>query len=574
MEQLRGFIQDWSLESDDRLLRGLQALSDKIIERTVSLEDNLATLNEETRTAKLQLSNTFNKFLMLSSGQFIENRVVKEVLPEQKITNMDEKSDEKVTEKTAKEIVDTYKNALNLGMNAMNYTIKQSELSTELKQQKDQIEAGVPPNLPTCNNDKYNNMPLPYIIGTPEFQQHDDLGLYGAFGDTIFFKMDDNDNILKNDNISNNDNNDNNDSDSGEDYNFDFMIPYKISLYPRLTDYHEPELQYFDKTQIRNFFPDCDDDKIDDIFDYFEDENKLTQPGKVNIAQIIKLFDEEVGTGNNNINGMNGMSRPDMNKPFSQTVGIDEVKFDNDNDNYNDINNSNIGMNNNNITPGANNFDNRNQNQSAVKQILGGGGFLSDSDDSGGDMFQNRGKKNIEDYLNSDDDDDDDPLSNMLGGNKSKPKEESKPKPSMPGRIDANALLAGAKLLKKKSQKSVDNNNSKPKPKPKKDNDPFGSSSENEDEQSLIPKPVGKKKNPWDSDDSDDIMTKGTDNNNNKPTKKGGFFSDDDDDDDEVFEIGSRSTRSKGEAVNKGGNKFNIDVNALKPGAKLGGKKK
>jgi len=191
MEELRKSVSNWNLDCDDRLLRGLQSFSNKIIERSQQLEDELETLGEQTRSSQLNLANTFNKFLMLSSGQFIESRVVRDNVAEKK---PEEKKDPLPSSKTqevkATDIIERYKQSLTIGMKAMDYTTPQSNLITVFKNQHDLIEAGVAPNLPLCSKDIYNSQPLPYIIGTREFQEHGDIGLYGSFGDIVFYGMD------------------------------------------------------------------------------------------------------------------------------------------------------------------------------------------------------------------------------------------------------------------------------------------------------------------------------------------------------------------------------------------------
>jgi len=97
----------------------------------------------------------------------------------------------KTQEVKVTDIIDRYKQSLTLGMKAMDYSLPQSNLITVFKNQLDLIEAGVAPNLPTCPKDTYNSQPLPYIIGTRDFQEHEDIGLYGAFEDNVFYGKDD-----------------------------------------------------------------------------------------------------------------------------------------------------------------------------------------------------------------------------------------------------------------------------------------------------------------------------------------------------------------------------------------------
>ena len=159
MEDLRGNVKkNWSLESDDRLLRALTSFSNKIVERTQQVNDDLETLGEQTRATQSQLQNTFNRFLMLQNSQFIENRVVRDQEMAKKIheeTQQEAKAeaqhDGPTPQQTATQIIETYKKALNLGMAAMDLTVPQSVLANSLQSQQDSIEAGMAPTLPKCN---------------------------------------------------------------------------------------------------------------------------------------------------------------------------------------------------------------------------------------------------------------------------------------------------------------------------------------------------------------------------------------------------------------------------------------
>ena len=121
-------------------------------------------LGEQTRATQSQLQNTFNRFLMLQSGQFIENRVVrdsnvaKDIADEKKQQQQESKANEQKEEnpqlaaqQQATRIIETYKKALNLGMAAMEHTVPQSILASSLKSQQDSIEAGILPTLPKCD---------------------------------------------------------------------------------------------------------------------------------------------------------------------------------------------------------------------------------------------------------------------------------------------------------------------------------------------------------------------------------------------------------------------------------------
>ena len=107
---------------------------------------------------------------MLQSGQFIENRVVRDQIAVKKIEEEKKRKQQEEEQKAnaqneqqqnpqnaATAIIETYKKALNLGMAAMQHTIPQSHLASSLKSQQDAIEAGIAPNLPKCKKVYFRN---------------------------------------------------------------------------------------------------------------------------------------------------------------------------------------------------------------------------------------------------------------------------------------------------------------------------------------------------------------------------------------------------------------------------------
>ncbi|ETO27110.1 hypothetical protein RFI_10021, partial [Reticulomyxa filosa] len=227
MEDLRRHVPNWTLQTDDQLLRALEAFSGYIEKRVKKVQDDLELLDEEARNAQLQLSNTFNRFLMLQNTQFIENvkkkkkmkgggkiiiikkKNVKRVFRENLLEKKEAETKNDGSNNKAKaangdvfsvnDMLERYRIALNSGMKAMDRTIPQSQLISALKAQHDLIEAGQQFNLPrcdlgqTCNKKKkdgFNNQPLPYIINTKEFKATDHIGLFGAFNDAVHYEMD------------------------------------------------------------------------------------------------------------------------------------------------------------------------------------------------------------------------------------------------------------------------------------------------------------------------------------------------------------------------------------------------
>ena len=133
---------------------------------------------------------------------------------------------------------------------------------------------------------------MPYIIGTPEFSKNEDLGLFGAFDDNVFYNI-----IEEEPEEEENEEDDDEESSEAEDFDFSWMKQYVGVLLPKFEDYYEPDETKFYRDDLRNFFPDCDDEQIDDIFEYFEDENGFDTGDEsegewINVTQIIQLLKE------------------------------------------------------------------------------------------------------------------------------------------------------------------------------------------------------------------------------------------------------------------------------------------
>ena len=75
------------------------------------------------------------------------------------------------------------------------------------------------------------------------------------------------------------------------------MKPYILSLLPKLQEYHDPESQVLDRIDVRNYFPDAEDEQIDDLFEYFEDDNPNNAQPILTIANLIQVLEEEENEG-------------------------------------------------------------------------------------------------------------------------------------------------------------------------------------------------------------------------------------------------------------------------------------
>merc|ERR1712154_179348 len=95
-------------------------------------------------------------------------------------------------------------------------------------------------------------------------------------------------------------------SSEAEDFDFSWMKEFAVTLLPKFNDYYEPKETKFYRDDLRNFFIDCSEEQIDDIFEYFEEENGYDtnqendggQDQWINVLQIIHLLTESQKEGN------------------------------------------------------------------------------------------------------------------------------------------------------------------------------------------------------------------------------------------------------------------------------------
>lgn len=70
---LQNEVENWSLQSDVKLIEYLEKMSDSIKTKTLKLTESMENLDGDINVADVRLRNTFNEFFMLANSQFIEN---------------------------------------------------------------------------------------------------------------------------------------------------------------------------------------------------------------------------------------------------------------------------------------------------------------------------------------------------------------------------------------------------------------------------------------------------------------------------------------------------------------------
>ncbi|XP_035186378.1 WASH complex subunit 2C isoform X5 [Oxyura jamaicensis] len=178
LEEIRKGSQSWSLASDAGLLRFLQEFSQQTISRTHEIKKQVDGLISETKAADCRLHNVFNDFLMLSNTQFIENRVydeeVEEPIPKADVGEKTEQ--ERTREQKEADLIPKIQEAVNYGLQVLDSAFEQLDIKagnsdSEEEESNERVELILEPK------DLYIDRPLPYLIGSQQFMEQDDVGL-------------------------------------------------------------------------------------------------------------------------------------------------------------------------------------------------------------------------------------------------------------------------------------------------------------------------------------------------------------------------------------------------------------
>ncbi|XP_071604912.1 WASH complex subunit 2A-like isoform X1 [Heliangelus exortis] len=178
LEEIRKGSQSWSLASDAGLLHFLQEFSQHTISRTHEITKQVDGLINETKATDCRLHNVFNDFLMLSNTQFIENRVYDEEVEEPilKADAGDKTEQEKTREQKEADLIPKIQEAVNYGLQVLDSAFEQLDIKagnsdSEEEEINERMELILEPK------DLYIDRPLPYLIGSQQFMERDDVGL-------------------------------------------------------------------------------------------------------------------------------------------------------------------------------------------------------------------------------------------------------------------------------------------------------------------------------------------------------------------------------------------------------------
>ncbi|NXO03022.1 WASC2 protein, partial [Rhinopomastus cyanomelas] len=160
------------------LLHFLQEFSQQTISRTHEIKKQVDGLINETKATDCRLHNVFNDFLMLSNTQFIENRVYDEEVedPVPKADVGDKTEQEKTREQKEADLIPKIQEAVNYGLQVLDSAFEQLDIKagnsdSEEEESNERMELILEPK------DLYIERPLPYLIGSQQFMEQDDVGL-------------------------------------------------------------------------------------------------------------------------------------------------------------------------------------------------------------------------------------------------------------------------------------------------------------------------------------------------------------------------------------------------------------
>ncbi|XP_051897371.1 WASH complex subunit 2A isoform X4 [Pristis pectinata] len=178
LEEIHKASGNWSLGADAGLLLFLQDFSQRMLSRTHEIEKQLDGLIQHTKATDSRLHNVFNDFLMLSNIQFIENRVYDEEVEEAVKPDSGGKPAgvERTREQKEAELIAKVQEAVRHGLRVLDSAFEQLDIKAGNSDSEDEETTERAEHL-LEPKDLYVDRPLPYIIGSPQFMEEEDVGL-------------------------------------------------------------------------------------------------------------------------------------------------------------------------------------------------------------------------------------------------------------------------------------------------------------------------------------------------------------------------------------------------------------
>ncbi|XP_064471036.1 WASH complex subunit 2-like isoform X2 [Ornithodoros turicata] len=181
-DEIRLRAAKWTLADDSQLLAYLQCMSEDIISRTCDVGKDLDSLVHETTVSGVKVNNVVNDFNLLSSLQFIENRVYDEEAKEGEGRAMQNDLAPQSKEEQEAALLARVTKACQLGIDVVRSALEPLDLPAEADSDESEDEGGIPAKQRALSpilrsKDPYLDRPLPHLIGSQAFLDDDYVGL-------------------------------------------------------------------------------------------------------------------------------------------------------------------------------------------------------------------------------------------------------------------------------------------------------------------------------------------------------------------------------------------------------------
>lgn len=171
-DEIRKNSANWSLAGDVGLYNLLSEISQNIISRTHEVENAVDSLVYQTKMTNAKVCNVINDFHMLSNLQFVENRVYDEEIQESK---PETKPSEKTKEQREAEMLPKIVKAVELGLQVLEQAFNKIHVNEISDSEDEDLSSDGRTILEP--KDPYESRPLPFIIGSEEFNNNEYAGL-------------------------------------------------------------------------------------------------------------------------------------------------------------------------------------------------------------------------------------------------------------------------------------------------------------------------------------------------------------------------------------------------------------
>mmetsp|Transcript_49423 Transcript_49423/g.73513 ORF Transcript_49423/g.73513 Transcript_49423/m.73513 type:complete len:263 (-) Transcript_49423:127-915(-) len=203
LDALEDKVSSWSLAQDNQLATALVHISSRLRRRAGEVAISISSLERRAARMDIAVSSTANELLLRSDSQFVESRVrdydgeFLSACPTSAGNNPKENTAGKPqnTEEDALKREELEKRAIQDGMRALPIFLDPADRQrrrrgiSDVGDTKNVGHFGPEDTVDCCyyydaaEGDAFNNRPLPYVVGSPEFLASKDAGLGDESGD-------------------------------------------------------------------------------------------------------------------------------------------------------------------------------------------------------------------------------------------------------------------------------------------------------------------------------------------------------------------------------------------------------